>query len=116
MVCTNSRKEDWVYRPFRTCIQDTMEKDKGNDKIKEAMEKLIEMFRTGNIPPAIARTVIAREKGEQPSKHWTLGNQLLMIIAGTNDARGYKQWNQVGRQVIKGGKAFYILAPIKKTN
>lgn len=92
-----------------------MEKGKGKDRISEATEKIIEMFRTGNIPPAIARTVIARDNGERPSNNWSLGNRILMLASGTNDARGYKQWKEVGRQVNKGAKALYILAPITKT-
>jgi antirestriction protein ArdC len=41
---------------------------------------------------------------------------MLMFIAGTNDARGFRQWKEVGRHVKKGAKAFTILAPrfIKK--
>lgn len=92
-----------------------MEKGKGLDRVKEATEKIIEMFRTGNIPPAVARTVITRDKSEKPSNYWSLGNQLLMMISGTFDARGFNQWQEVGRRVKKGAKALYILAPIKKT-
>ena len=35
-----------------------------------------------------------------------------MLIAGTSDARGYRQWNEAGRQVRAGAKAFYILGPV----
>jgi len=39
-----------------------------------------------------------------------------MFLSGTQDARGYRQWKQVGRYVRKGGKAIYILVPrISKT-
>jgi antirestriction protein ArdC len=34
-----------------------------------------------------------------------------MFFAGTSDARGYKQWQQVDRHVKRGAKAFTILAP-----
>jgi len=39
-----------------------------------------------------------------------------MFLAGTNDARGFRQWQEVGRHVKRGSKAFTILAPrfIKK--
>ena len=40
-----------------------------------------------------------------------LRNRLLMMLAGTEDARGFRQWEKVGRMVKKGAKAFYILAP-----
>jgi antirestriction protein ArdC len=82
------------------------------DKVKEATQKLIELFKSGNLPPAIARTTIRAKAGhEVPSDSWSLGNRLLMLLAGTEDARGFKQWQKVGRKVKKGAKAFYILAP-----
>jgi hypothetical protein len=37
-----------------------------------------------------------------------------MLLAGTNDARGFRQWNEVGRSVSKGAKAFFILGPVRK--
>lgn len=92
-----------------------MENQKGLDRIKEATEKIIEMFRNGDIPPAIVRTVIAWNNADRPSNNWSLGNRLLMLVSGTTDARGYSQWKEVGRQVKKGAKALYILAPVKKT-
>src|SRR4029453_13860350 len=42
-------------------------------------------------------------------------NQLLMYLHGTTDARGFKHWKSVGRNVEKGSKAFYILGPFKRT-
>lgn len=41
-----------------------------------------------------------------------------MSFAGTNDARGFRQWREVGRNVKKGAKSFSILAPriIRKRN
>lgn len=38
-------------------------------------------------------------------------NRLLMFFAGTQDARGFRQWKQVKRYVKKGSKAFHILVP-----
>jgi hypothetical protein len=35
-----------------------------------------------------------------------------MLLANTNDGRGMRQWNKVGRTVNKGAKAFYILVPM----
>jgi antirestriction protein ArdC len=35
-----------------------------------------------------------------------------MFLAGTEDARGFKQWQEAGRRVKKGAKAFYILGPV----
>lgn len=73
------------------------------------------MFESGNLPSAVARTLITPAPGaEKPSDRWSLGNKLLMLLAGTEDARGFRQWKQVGRHVKKGARAFYILAPITK--
>ncbi|HHW42614.1 MAG TPA: M48 family peptidase [Desulfotomaculum sp.] len=88
------------------------------DKAREALNRLLEMFRTGNLPAAVAQTVIRAKAGYgRPSDRWSLGNRLLMYLAGTEDARGFRQWEEAGRHVKKGAKAFYILAPVtgKKT-
>ena len=35
-----------------------------------------------------------------------------MLLAGTTDARGYAQWQEAGRHVRTGAKAFRILGPV----
>lgn len=85
-------------------------------RIKEAASRLLGMFETGMMPEAIARTMIRREAGDsRPCDEWSLGNQILMISQGSMDARGFKQWNEVGRHVKKGAKAIHILGPVTKT-
>ena len=86
------------------------------EKAKEALARLLEMFRTGELPAAAARLVITDKTGRaaKPSDRWSLGNRLLMLAAGTEDARGFNQWQEVGRYVKKGAKAIYILAPVTK--
>jgi len=37
-----------------------------------------------------------------------------MLLAGTTDARGFRQWNEAGRWVSKGAKSFWILGPMRK--
>jgi len=34
-----------------------------------------------------------------------------MILSGTADARGYRQWKEANRYVKNGAKAIYILVP-----
>ncbi len=46
-----------------------------------------------------------------PMIKWSMLNQLACFIAGTQDARGYRQWQKVGRHVEKGKRAIWILAP-----
>ena len=83
---------------------------KNFSRMQEALNNVLKMFETGSLPEAVARTFIQAGHG-RPCDSWSLGNRLLMYIAGTDDARGLKQWNQVGRKIKKGAKAFYILAP-----
>lgn len=83
------------------------------ERAGEALNRLLEMFRTGDLPAAVALTVIRAKAGHnRPSDSWSLSNRLLMFLAGTEDARGFKQWQEAGRRVKKGAKAIYILAPV----
>ena len=83
--------------------------------VREATEGLLEMFRTGKMPEAVALTIIRRKEGDdQPSFHWSIGNQIIMMMHGTSDARGFKQWQEVGRYVRKGARAIHILGPMTR--
>jgi antirestriction protein ArdC len=79
---------------------------------ESALESVLELFSNPDgLPDAIAQTVIARGEGVSPMCWWSLPNQLLVILNGSSDARGYRQWKQAGRHVKKGAKAIRILAP-----
>lgn len=79
---------------------------------EEAATNLLQMFKEKDFPKQIALTFIKR-KGVIPSDKWSLCNRIIMkYVGGTCDARTYKQWKEVGRYVIKGAKAFNIIAPI----
>ena len=91
-----------------------MSKDKNKrDRVEEATNKLFNMFASGNLPEAIAKTVLLAQN-DIPSAKWSLGNQILMLASGTADARGFEQWKKVGRCVKKGARAIYILGPCSK--
>lgn len=98
-----------------------MKKD-NKELYKEAVNSLLEMFKSGKMPEAVAFNIIRKQKGVvyKPSDTWSLGNQILQMIQGTNDARGYQTWKKNGRNVIRGRKAIHILAPmtykVKKVN
>jgi hypothetical protein len=68
---------------------------------------------TNNLPKPLAQIFISR-KDRRHYSCWSWGNQLLVILRGFSDARGFRQWEEVGRNVMKGQKAFYILGPVKK--
>jgi len=74
------------------------------------LDKIILLFSSAQLPDLCAKAVIAAP--EKPSSSWSMGNQILMLLAGTSDARGYKQWQEVGRHVKQGSKAFRILGPV----
>ncbi len=85
--------------------------DNNNPRIKEAMNTLLKMFDEDNLEK-VARAVF---KGNDiPSDKWSFLNRTLMYLNNTEDARGFRQWQQEGRYVQKGSKAFYILAPTLK--
>jgi hypothetical protein len=71
---------------------------------------LVELFEKGDIPRALAATVLIPIG--MPSSKWTLSNRLLAFAQTLEiDCRGYRQWQQVKRQVKTGAKAAYILRP-----
>lgn len=83
--------------------------------IKSAVETLMTEFESGNFPAQLATTVIRRHAGDNiPSDSWTFANRLLMSAQSTNDARGFKQWQQVNRQVKRGARAVHVFAPLTR--
>ena len=80
-------------------------------KARQAAESILTAFQTGNLPKALA-PIFVRRKDNVPCRAWSWSNQLLVALAGHADARGYRQWEQVGRHVKKGEKAFPILVPL----
>ena len=83
-------------------------------KFEEVVPTLLSMFASENFPEQFALTFIKRTS-PVPSDHWSLLNRLIMRVIGqTEDARTYKQWQSVNRQVLKGQKSFSIIAPVTK--
>lgn len=81
---------------------------------QDVVPELLDMFSRENFPAQLALTIIKREISI-PSDKWSITNRLIMhIIGATADARTYKQWQAAGRQVMKGQKAFPIIAPVTK--
>jgi hypothetical protein len=80
------------------------------ERASSELEKIVQLFSSQQLPDLCAKALIAAP--EKPSSKWSFGNQLLMLLAGTADARGYRQWKEVGRHVRQGSRAFYILGPV----
>lgn len=86
---------------------------KNDQIIKESVDQLLEMFKTGQLPAKVAFSIIHRHAGDViPSDAWSIGNRVLQMLQGTSDARGFRQWQEAGRHVKKGSHAIHILAPL----
>jgi len=79
-----------------------------------AAQKIVHAFEDANSLPKPLAQMFIRRKDTPHCRKWSWGNQLLVILNGFTDARGFHQWHEVGRNVKKGEKAFYILGPVKK--
>lgn len=80
-----------------------------NERVKEILDQIIDQFKSGDIPEAVAMASFPIP--DIPSKKWSFTNRLLMFLAGTGDARGFLQWKAANRWVKKGARAIYILVP-----
>lgn len=81
-----------------------------NDKVKQTLNTIIEKFKSGDIPEAVAFASFPAV-AEIPSAKWSFCNRTLMFLSGTGDARGFRQWQEVDRWVKAGTRALYILVP-----
>ena len=80
-------------------------------KAQCAAKRIVDAFEAGNLPAALAPLFIQRHDN-LPMRSWSWQNQLLCVLAGCHDARGFRQWEQVGRRVCKGQHAqAQILVP-----
>jgi antirestriction protein ArdC len=80
-------------------------------KAECAATQIVAAFQAGNLPQALAPIFVHRHDN-LPMRKWSWHNQLLCIIGGCSDARGFRQWEEVGRHVKKGDRAgTFILCP-----
>ena len=82
-------------------------------KARHAAERILQLFQTGDVPTALA-PVFIRRHDNVPCRAWSWNNQLLVALGGHDDARGFRQWQDVGRHVRKGERGFPILVPCHK--
>lgn len=80
------------------------------DRRTERLAALVSQFTAQDMTQAI-RHAYLRYAHDIPSSKWSFANRCIMIMQGTSDARGYNQWQNIGRHVKKGAKAIYILVP-----
>lgn len=83
-------------------------------KAQECLQRIVELFKNGNVPKALAVATIPPQT-DIPSAKWSVSNRVLQFLADTSDARGFRQWRKANRKVKKGAKAFCILGPKSRT-
>ena len=84
-------------------------------KAECAAKQILAAFQAGNLPQALAPIFVHRHDN-LPMRSWSWHNQLLCVLGCCSDARGFRQWEQVGRHVIKGEHArTFILVPCTRT-
>ena len=81
------------------------------ERVRAVADEILDAFRCGALPAALAQVFIHRGD-DRPASKWSWRNQLIAALRGHSDARGFRQWQKVGRSVKKGQKAFHILAPM----
>ncbi len=82
---------------------------------REVAQRIIEAFKQPECLPKALAPIFIRRKDDAPCRRWSWHNQLIVALCGTADARGFRQWRDVGRCIKKGSKALWILAPCLKT-
>ena len=87
-----------------------MNQSNDSEKARQALSRIVNLFKTGDVPKALALVTIP-PRDDIPSSKWSWSNRLLQFMADTSDARVFKQWQEAGRKVHKGAKAFHILGP-----
>jgi hypothetical protein len=82
------------------------------DKAQQVASEILTAFENGTVPQALAITFLARNL-ESPCSRWSWRNRLLVALRGHADARGFRQWQEVGQHVRAGQSALYILGPLQ---
>jgi len=86
--------------------------EQAKQKAHDAIDKVLDAFKDSSAIKLLARATVEALQLDKPSNKWSYLNRLLIMLAQTSDARGYKQWLEVGRQVKKGAKAVQIFGPV----
>lgn len=84
-----------------------------NEKVQELINSLLEDFKEPGSLDRIAMHLIPPD--DRPCAKWSWMNRLFVRIRDTEDARGFKQWGDIGRSVKGGSKAIHILIPNMRT-
>jgi|CXWL01.1.fsa_nt_gi antirestriction protein ArdC len=83
-----------------------------NQKLEAIAARFLEAFQSGNLPARLAKVYFTLPDPRIPCRRWSIRNQFITVMQGHDDARGFRQWLEVGRHVKKGESAFFILNPV----
>lgn len=80
-------------------------------RIQETANRIIEAFRRPDELPAALAPLFVHRYDDVPCRQWSWHNQFILALHHCSDARGFRQWNTVGRRIKPGSRAIWILAP-----
>lgn len=80
-----------------------------NDRAKALLDNIVNQISSNTISQFMHKSLFGTDV---PMVKWSALNRFSCYISGTEDARGYRQWQEVGRYVRKGSSAIHIFAPL----
>lgn len=81
------------------------------EKAREILDSVVKQISSETTSKFVSDRLFS-DGADIPMRRWSILNQFVVHLGKTMDARGIRQWNEVGRKVVKGAKALYILVPI----
>jgi len=82
-------------------------------KAENTAQAIVKAFEENRVPNALAQ-IFVEGAYERHIASYSFLNRFVVLVSGYSDAMGFKQWKTLGRNVKKGAKAVYILAPVLK--
>lgn len=80
-----------------------------NEGVRSTINSVIEQLQKPDSLELITKNFFTRSG--VPSDNWSFLNRLIMLSNGTDDARSFRAWGSIERNVLKGSKAIKIVAP-----
>jgi antirestriction protein ArdC len=86
------------------------------DNAKKELDSIVSYINGNTVAEFMSKKLFLKNVDvDIPFKKWSTLNQLNIFRHGSDvDYRGFRQWNDVGRRVVKGAKASFILFPMFK--
>ena len=79
------------------------------DRIKALLDDIVSQVSSDSVSEFMTKSLFG---ADVPMIKWSSLNRLSCFLSRTDDARGYRQWDTVGRYVKKGSTAIHIFAPL----